>query len=758
MARTLYYSVDFVTLHQKNPGFTPGNNQGNPYLKIGDIETSQRKYSLEFGFGDPGEESFRDTFDYPEFSIGFATFVRPADYGARGTYQTETSGGGTRTTSYQIWHVATVPDDYVLPADILFPQAGNVINSYLNYSVDLLFDYAKNNGINVGPLATAFNTYGLYDTLKSHMETQFGLIQDALNGKIDAQQLMMLSDQAALGFAADLAGSAVGVPGPLVEAIKAIVATQISTQNPSQDYAVAYLNHGAAAYFVPPVPTAFREVGSLQSDELYDHYTNGDVVVGGAGDDVVRGDIGSDILVGGAGSDTLDYGAVAADLDISLIRNTAISTMGGFVDQLAGFENLVGGRGSNRLEGSNASNTLSGVNGKQNSLIGLAGEDQLIGGAGKDTLDGGADFDTAIYNSGIFDPVRFTYTGLTLSLEDPSINTGQAAGDVWISIENLSGSDAGDTIIGDEAGNTLSGNLGNDQIYGRDGDDVLVGGLGADQLYGQAGIDTASYAFAASAVTANLLNPTRNGGEAAGDGYLEIENLVGSRYSDVLTGDLLNNFIGGGEGGDKLFGGDGNDVLSGGAGADRLDGGAGKDTASYASAGAGVVANLNSPSLNTAEAKGDRYSSIESLTGSKHDDILTGNKLANTISGGVGDDRINGMLGSDTLTGGAGADFFIFDSKLSPKNVDRIRDFSTRDDAVLLDDDILAQAGKVGDLSKSAFYIGGKAHDASDRIIYDSKTGKLFYDADGNGKGAAIVFAIFEQKLKLTAADFDIIA
>src|SRR5262245_23374579 len=72
----LYYSLQFVTLHQKNPGYNPGNDQGNPLLDIGGVQTPFRKYSLEVGFGDPGENPAFDTFDYSEWAIGFATFIK----------------------------------------------------------------------------------------------------------------------------------------------------------------------------------------------------------------------------------------------------------------------------------------------------------------------------------------------------------------------------------------------------------------------------------------------------------------------------------------------------------------------------------------------------------------------------------------------------------------------------------------------------------------------------------------------------------
>jgi len=60
-------------------------------------------------------------------------------------------------------------------------------------------------------------------------------------------------------------------------------------------------------------------------------------------------------------------------------------------------------------------------------------------------------------------------------------------------------------------------------------------------------------------------------------------------------------------------------------------------------------------------------------------------------------------------------------------------------------------------LKTSALLIGTKAADAGDRLIYDSQTGKLFYDADGTGKTAAVQIARLDSHLKLTADDFLIV-
>ncbi|MCV3736677.1 hypothetical protein OCK02_10715 [Rhizobium sp. TRM96647] len=234
--------------------------------------------------------------------------------------------------------------------------------------------------------------------------------------------------------------------------------------------------------------------------------------------------------------------------------------------------------------------------------------------------------------------------------------------------------------------------------------------------------------------------------------------LSGLDGDDRLKGDGRANVLSGGRGDDTLLGKKGADELIGGTGADKLSGGSGTDTASYAGANKGVVASLAKPSTNTREAKGDSYSSIENLTGSSHSDTLTGDKGANRISGGSGNDKIYGGAGKDVLIGDSGKDKFVFNTKPGSKNVDRIDDFSVKDDVIWLDNDVFTRAGKVGDLASKAFHIGARAHDKDDRVIYDSKNGKLWYDRDGTGSSDAILFATLDKKLKMTAGDFDILA
>jgi Ca2+-binding RTX toxin-like protein len=144
----------------------------------------------------------------------------------------------------------------------------------------------------------------------------------------------------------------------------------------------------------------------------------------------------------------------------------------------------------------------------------------------------------------------------------------------------------------------------------------------------------------------------------------------------------------------------------------------------------------------------------ENTRGSKGDD---------SVKGGSKDDKIGGGLGKDVLTGGKGKDSFVFNTKASKTNVDKVTDFNVKDDQVNLDNAVFTKLGKKGTeskpvkMSKDFFTIGTKAKDKNDYVVYDNKKGVLYYDADGSGKGKAVEVATFSNKAKLTADDFFVI-
>lgn len=134
----------------------------------------------------------------------------------------------------------------------------------------------------------------------------------------------------------------------------------------------------------------------------------------------------------------------------------------------------------------------------------------------------------------------------------------------------------------------------------------------------------------------------------------------------------------------------------------------------------------------------------------------TGNALANTIVGAAAANTLNGLQGADVLSGGAGADAFVFSTALGAGNIDRITDFSVVADTIRLDDAVFSRIA-AGALAVSAFVANssGLAADAADRIIYETDTGALWYDADGSGVASTRVqFATLSAGLALTSADF----
>jgi Ca2+-binding RTX toxin-like protein len=197
-------------------------------------------------------------------------------------------------------------------------------------------------------------------------------------------------------------------------------------------------------------------------------------------------------------------------------------------------------------------------------------------------------------------------------------------------------------------------------------------------------------------------------------------------------------------------------------GDDKIDGGGGFDVVRYqrdSNYGAkhGVTVDLTKGTAIDGFGDKDTLKNIEGARGSDFADKLTGNAGNNLLTGEGGNDTIAGKGGNDSLYGGAGKDFFVFDTALNKTtNVDDIDDFSVKDDTFKLDNAIFTKITGTGTLSSAQFWASasGKAHDASDRIIYDKDDGKLYYDSDGSGKAAAVLFATLSDGLKLTNADF----
>ena len=494
--------------------------------------------------------------------------------------------------------------------------------------------------------------------------------------------------------------------------------------------------------------------------------------VSAAGD--INGDGFADLIVGALANDAGGTDAGAAYVIFGQAPTEDVSRTGTDMGQT-----IRGGAFDDTLDGRGGDDFLYAAAGND-TLLGGTGNDFLDGGTGADTMFGGTGNDSYVVNS-INDVLversgegtdtvdsSITYT-LGANLENLTLTGTGAINGTGNSLNNvITGNSGANHLDGGTGNDIVNGGAGNDTLIGGSGTDTLDGGGGSDSLNGGLGLDTATYFDAAAGVTVKIIAGAQNTIGAGTDTLAGIENLTGSAFADNLTGDATANVLTGNDGNDvltglagkdHLVGGNGNDVLDGGDGNDALTGGLGVDTASYASAAAGVTVSL---ALTAAQATGgagdDTLSGIENLTGSGFNDTLTGSTLANTIVGGAGDDQIDGRAGIDVLTGGAGADSFLFSTKLNAStNVDTITDFVVADDTILLSSTIFAAAGADGTLSAAAFHSGTAAADADDRIIYNQSTGQIYYDADGNGAGAKILFATVTPGTALTNADFSVV-
>ena len=258
--------------------------------------------------------------------------------------------------------------------------------------------------------------------------------------------------------------------------------------------------------------------------------------------------------------------------------------------------------------------------------------------------------------------------------------------------------------------------------------------------------------------------------------------------NDKITGSNFNDYLLGYDGIDSLFGNAGNDSLDGGSGNDTLNGGVGNDTmiggfgddvyivdstrdviTENASAGTDIIqssvgralpANVENLTLTgTAAINGKGNELANKIVGNAAANTLTGNDGNDVLRGAAGDDTLVGGNGNDALDGGAGLDKFLFNATLNAStNFDTLVNFSVADDTIVLDQTIFNKLTALGTLTDTAFFAGSAAHDADDRIIYNSANGNIYYDPDGDGAAAMVRFAHVTIGTALTHNDFFIVS
>ncbi len=589
-----------------------------------------------------------------------------------------------------------------------------------------------------------------------------------------------------------------------------IYPTMSSTDITGTDYNEAF--NGDTAGLVSGTALAFDGKGG---DDLIYGFDAGDTLKGGTGSDQIFGQAGNDVMTGGADNDLMDG---EGGIDTALFTDSVLSytdTIIGWAiassegtDFVQRTEIVVAGSQRNLLVGGTAfANIQTAFNNAQNNdnirlatgnysgtstyansgltvlaqngahlnvtfttagtdgirVFAQSGIDQITTGAGNDTLDGGTGADILTGGAGN-DVYLVDNTGddvieaLGGGTRDVVYTSGNYQLDAGTEVEVLSTSNQAGTAALVLIGNELS-----QEIYGNAGANFLTGGGGTDYLIGFDGNDTYYVTGQADVIVEGAGQGTRDVLYTLGDytmsAGVELEVLSSSNQGGASAQALVGN-----EFSQEVYGNAGANYLDGGGGADYLIGLGGNDTYVVDNAGDVVIEAAGEGTRDivyaTASYTLNAGADIEVLTtvsqGATTAINLTGNEVAQEVYGNDGVNVLNGGLGADYLTGFGGNDTFAFTTALGGGNVDTIGDF-TAGDKIGLGASIFTQAGGLGALNANAFFAGTAAHDADDRIIYDQATGNLYYDADGNGAGAAVLFANLANHAVLTASDFQVI-
>ena len=351
-----------------------------------------------------------------------------------------------------------------------------------------------------------------------------------------------------------------------------------------------------------------------------------DNLAGDSADNILRGGAGNDRLDGRAGNDILDGGP--GDRDVAEYTSDPSGIIGGLVtatvtdgwgdtDTLVNIERIYGSAFNDMITGDDGDDVIAGRAG-DDILIGGQGEDRFYGGAGNDRLDGGAsERDRAYY--------EYNPAAVVVNLTDGIAIDGWGDTDTLISIEYVRGTNYNDRVTGNHLHNQLEGEAGDDTLFGLGGNDRLYGYAGNDFIDGGAGNeDKVYYDESPKGVTVNLIDGRATDGWDNTDTLMNIEQVLGSDFDDIITGDENENELYGEDGNDELYGRGADDELYGEDGNDKLFGGDGDDW----------------------------------------------------IRGGDGNDELYGGRGHNNLTGDDGIDRFVLDTTDGATS-GRVRDFTT---------------------------------------------------------------------------------
>ncbi|WP_448267741.1 beta strand repeat-containing protein [Nostoc sp. DSM 114159] len=510
--------------------------------------------------------------------------------------------------------------------------------------------------------------------------------------------------------------------------------------------------------------------GAFENDFQYkdSRSTGNNTLNGGAGDDTLRagGSTGDNLLSGGDGNDYLDisgeysYRSAYDFFDSRSIGNNTLN--GGSGNDTLGAS---GSTGDNLLDGGTGDDLLfadykiatgaiattfnattnigsitagtSRVNYKSIERLNISGtafDDSIAGNSGNDTLSGGNGGKDTIDGGKGDDLLRVDYTNATGAIAttfNATTNIGSiTAGTSQVNYKNIERLN----ILGTAFDDNIVGNSGNDTLStGSGGKDTIDGGKGNDLL-------SVDYTSVTEGITSTFNAATNIGSITEGTNRVSYKNIEQLNISGTALDD-------------NIVGTSGNDTLSTGSGGkDTIDGGKGNDLLSvdYTSVTEGITSTFNAATnigSITAGTSRVNYSNIEQLniSGTAYNDNIVGSSGNDTLSGGG--------IGNDTLYGGDGTDTFVFFSY--NQGVNSLYDFNATNEVIQVSAYGFSGGLSKGSLLASEFTIGTSATTSEQRFIYNSATGKLFFDQDGSGSGfTQVQFAQLSAGLSLTNNNF----
>jgi trimeric autotransporter adhesin len=671
-----------------------------------------------------------------KIAIEFASVVKIDNLSLQGFsfFQTDGNPLGIQPTAFSLSAANTVPTtntDTALPAansvpatdaDTVLPAANSVLtidaDTALPKDFQLIYDSITGgittaNGISIGPFQAVAqsvdNNFPLADGYTGILidgsvgsllggASPVSLIGNGANNLLEAGDG---NDTLSGGSGADSLSGGLGNDTYIVDNADDIIIEAAETDVDSV--------YASATYTLGDNLEKLTLTGAANINATGNELDN--TIVGNTGNNLLDdGGGGEDTLVGGKGNDTY----IINNSNSQIIENS-----GEGIDSVVSstdFNLNENAKYAENLTYSGSGDFIGTGNSLGNVITGADGQDELDGRAGADTLAGAGGDDTYIVDNTGDKVIELADAGADLVKASVSYKLGDNVENLTLVGEkdiNATGNTLDNTLTGNDFANVLDGGAGSDVLIGGDGNDTYVVDSSNDVVIEEdgKGIDlvksSSSFDLSTNAENVENLTLTGTGNIAA----------YGNSDANVLTGNLGNNLLHDGGGGeDTLAGGKGNDTYlvnnsadkiiefkgegndtvvstqdfdlsvqglnvenltlngSGGltgtgnelnnilaslGGDHELIGGKGNDTYIVDSFGDIVTEEIDSIGGNDTVVSSVDYAiadGVENLTLAGTATIGTGNNLSNILTGNAVDNTLYGGDGNDILDGGAGDD------------------------------------------------------------------------------------------------------